>query len=198
MSKWLVESSLPDKSDPSPITELDIADEDAFSPDELPLPPPEDVIIRVGGRNSSYPSPPLITVQLSRTVQQLRKRTCPVWPWHKGLILCSGPIGLNVRITPALVPIHKLLSGATSKAVIRKHALLCCRIMSSHPENHVNKKWSDQTFIFLSHTQNWTLLGHFVNWTFHKHCFKNVLIMQARMFFYHDWYNCFHLALFLK
>ena len=47
------------------------------------------------------------------------------------LVVVGVILGIdNVRTTPALVPIHSN-SLHVNKAVIRKHAVLCCRIMSS-------------------------------------------------------------------
>ena len=49
---------------------------------------------------------------------------------------------LMVRITPALVPIHRISLHASS-AVIRRQAALCCRIISSQPL----KKGKNESFL---------------------------------------------------
>jgi hypothetical protein len=52
--------------------------------------------------------------------------------------MCGSGI---VRITPALVPIHSRSLQARSD-VTRRHAALCCRIMSSQPEHVRNMRLS--------------------------------------------------------
>lgn len=71
----------------------------------------------------------------------VRNLTWPVWPY-------ANPCGMmgngkdevpdvifgraSVNTTPALVPTHKR-SLHTSRAVIRRHAALCCRMIASEP-----------------------------------------------------------------
>lgn len=89
------------------------------------------------------------------TSTAVRKRTCPVCPWKEAVaegqfrrdavlavIVGSG----NVKTTPALVPIHRR-SLQASKAVTRKHAALCWRMIASEPnkKNNINNL---QTYTF--------------------------------------------------
>ena len=54
-----------------------------------------------------------------------------------------------VRTTPALVPIHNR-SLHTSSDVMRRHAALCCRIMSSAAENITVNVFMLLKLIFIS------------------------------------------------
>lgn len=76
------------------------------------------------------------------TSTAVRKRTCPVCPWNEAVadgqlrreavlavIVGSG----NVNTTPALVPIHRR-SLQASRAVTRKQAALCWRMIASEPK----------------------------------------------------------------
>lgn len=116
-------------------------------------------------RKSSYPSPPDMTKvvgvlvalpaaglegvtpfpagalvgQFSSTL--VRNRTCPVWPYEIPVRLdtmcCSPLVELptgKFRRTPALVPIHSR-SLQANKEVMRRHADLCWRIMSSQVDS---------------------------------------------------------------
>ncbi len=89
-----------------------------------------------------------LTSKPSGSSMHVRKRTCPVCPWaepmgRRGARREPGPVledtgGMaRVRTTPALVPIHSRSLHAR-RAVIRKHAALCCRIMASEPKR---KRW---------------------------------------------------------
>ena len=76
------------------------------------------------------------------TSTAVRKRTCPVCPWKEAVaegqlrreavlavIVGSG----NVKTTPALVPIQRR-SLQASRAVTRRQAALCWRMIASEPK----------------------------------------------------------------
>ena len=78
------------------------------------------------------------------TSTAVRKRTCPVCPWKEAVadgqfrreavlavIVGSG----KVNTTPALVPIHRR-SLQASRAVTRRQAALCWRMMASEPNEN--------------------------------------------------------------
>ena len=70
----------------------------------------------------------------------VRNRTWPVWPWTRPVtvgwvrlfrVVPADTLGMTrVSTTPALVPIHSR-SLQVSNAVMRRHAVLCWRMISS-------------------------------------------------------------------
>lgn len=107
-----------------------------------PPPPPR-------SRSGSGPQSPHLPVSLgngkrtskpSGSSMAVRKRTWPVCPWDSptnvGAALAETA---RVSTTPALVPIHSKSLHAR-RAVIRRQAALCCRIMASEPVEHPSRQ----------------------------------------------------------